>query len=330
MDNMFTSDEVIEKLKELERSLLKRVFEDSYCDSLRTYDLIRHLEDKDRELGLRDSAEFSRLMDGLRKLSSSIGSHINGKHGERLAFKTLRCLRGENLIIPNVALENGGSFEEFDHIVITGAGVFVIEVKNYSHNAVIDESGVLRCGRVAYNVGERVLEKTQALWDAIRFASEGFLSIDDIHCVLLFVNDEHKVSDYFHRVPVKRRGQIVYDINEATKNGRSLSKEEMRRIKAAIVTRSVPALFGMPVDSQELIASLDVVLDLIEDKTKRGNAEAFVEMSADPEPQTEVAKPHGDRTPGWIPWVAAAVAATAATALGAIGLSGYGRRPINA
>ena len=329
MDNAFTNDEIIERLKELERSLLKKVFEDSYCDSLRTYDLIRHLENKDRELGLGDSAEFSKLMDGLRKVSSSIGARINGKYGERLASKTLRCLRGESLLIPNVALENGGSFEEFDHIVITGAGVFVIEVKNYSNNAVIDEAGVLHCGHVTYNVGERMLEKTQALWDAISFASEGFLSIDDIHCILLFVNDEYKVSDYFHRVSVKRRGQIVYDINEATKNGRSLSGEEMRRIKAAIVTRNVPALFGMPVDSQELIASLDAVLDLIEDKTKHGNAEAFVEMPTDSEPKTEVAEPHGNRTLGWIPWVAAAVAATAATALGAIGLSGYGRRPIN-
>ena len=56
MDNVFTNDEIIEKLKGLEKSLLKRVFGDFYCDSLRTYN--RHLGGKNRELVLQNNAKF--------------------------------------------------------------------------------------------------------------------------------------------------------------------------------------------------------------------------------------------------------------------------------
>ena len=43
MSKTFTTEEILERLKSLEGLLLERVFETSYSENLRTYDLIDHL-----------------------------------------------------------------------------------------------------------------------------------------------------------------------------------------------------------------------------------------------------------------------------------------------
>ena len=275
MNETYEKDEIIDRLKKLEADLLRRVFKSSYSESLRTYDLVNHMKSKARELGLDDCEPFVMLLGDLDRLSASIGGLINGHRGERAAEKSLQCLRGENLVLTGIALRNGESFEEYDEIVITHAGVFLIEVKNFSRDALIDEGGVLRCGPCAYNVGERMREKEHAFWDAIRFSASDFMNEDDVHSMLLFVNDTTKVSDFFHRIPLKRRGQIVYDIEEASRDDRLLTWEEMRRIRSAIVMRKVEARFPMPIDAEKLANELETVLSLIKAKTTevdRGSA----------------------------------------------------------
>ena len=325
MNETFTSEEILDKLKGLESRLLKRVFDASYSENLRTYDLIDHLEGKACEYSLVEDGDYVSLIRDLRKLGSSIGALINGKRGESMAAKTLKCLSGEDLVLSNVALENGGSFEEYDQIVIARSGVYVIEVKNYSRAALIGEDGILRCGAVTYNVGERMLEKRRALWDAIRFSSEGFMSEDDIHCMLLFVNDDFKVSDYFHRVPVKRRGQIVYDIRDADRGGLGLEWEEMKRISSAIVTRKVPATFPMPVDPDLMVTRLEAVLTLIE-AMATDNLVA-TEVSPVDElkdcPANKSISSISDRVVEWLPVAAALL-------LGAIGIGGYAKCTLKA
>ena len=52
MSKTYTNEEILERLKSLEGLLLERVFETSYSESLRTYDLIDHLRSKAHDLGL--------------------------------------------------------------------------------------------------------------------------------------------------------------------------------------------------------------------------------------------------------------------------------------
>lgn len=77
-------------LKSLEGLLLERVFETSYSESLRTYDLIDHLRSKAHDLGLEGEDTYAALIRDLEKLSSTIGGLINGKRGELLAAKSLQ------------------------------------------------------------------------------------------------------------------------------------------------------------------------------------------------------------------------------------------------
>ena len=52
MSKTYTNEEILERLKSLEGLLLERVFETSYSESLRTYDLIDYLRSK--ALGWRE------------------------------------------------------------------------------------------------------------------------------------------------------------------------------------------------------------------------------------------------------------------------------------
>ena len=337
MNKTYSKEEILNQLKELEASLLKRVFESSYSENLRTYDLVNHIKSKTCELGLDNGEAVSALLRDLDRLSFAIGGLINGNRGERMAEKSLSCLRCDSIALSGIALQNGSSFEEYDEIVITSSGVFLIEVKNFKHDAVVDECGILRCGACTYNVGERMREKEHALWNAIRFSASDFATEADIHSMLLFVNDDMKVSDFFYRVPIERRGQIVYDIEDARRTGRTLSREEMNRSRSSLIMRKVEAKFPMPIDAEEIACELESAICLIEEKAKAVGSSAVTpkhdEVGA--KAASTVFHPEEDNGPAkptvsplaskWLPAAAIATLGLAAGIGGAIMAAGLER-----
>ena len=134
---------------------MERVFETSYSESLRTYDLIDHLRSKTHDLGLEGEDAYTALIRDLEKLSSTIGGLINGRRGELLAAKSLRCLRGDSLLLSNIALPNGDSFEEYDQVLIARSGIYVIEVKNYRNAAFAPTTSASECARRCMPFGMR-------------------------------------------------------------------------------------------------------------------------------------------------------------------------------
>ena len=315
MSKTYTNAEILDRLKSLEGLLLERVFETSYSESLRTYDLIDHLRSKAHDLGLEGEDTYAALIRDLEKLSSTIGGLINGKRGELLAAKSLR---GDSLLLSNIALPNGGSFEEYDQILIARSGVYVIEVKNYRNDVVIDDGGILRCGPRSYNVGERMREKMHALWDAIQFSSDGCMSEEDVHGMLLFVNNEASVTDFFHRVPVMRCGQLVYSIEDANRCDEKLSWEDMVRIKSVLLARKTAAEFPMPLDENRVKSELEDFLDLVEAKTAKDAAKSIAAGHNEVDsPTTLDNHARHSQLPSWVP---AAAAVISGLAIGAGGL----------
>lgn len=306
MGKTYTNEEILEQLKSLEGLLLERVFETSYSESLRTYDLIDHLRSKAHDLGLEGEDTYTDLIRDLEKLSSTIGGLINGKRGEFLAAKSLKCLRGDSLLLSNIALPNGGSFEEYDQVLIARSGVYVIEVKNYRNDVVIDDGGILHCSLHSYNVGERMREKMHALWDAIQFSSDGYMTEEDVHGMLLFVNNDASVTDHFRRVPVMRCGQIVYSIEDANRCDEKLSWEDMVRIKSVLLARKTAAEFPMPLDENRVKGELENFLDLVEAETAKDAAKPIGanHKKAD-SPTTLDNHARHSKLPSWVPAVAA-------------------------
>lgn len=318
MINTYTNEEILERLKSLEGLLLERVFETSYSENLRIYDLIDHLRSKAHDLGLEGEDTYVALIRDLEKLSSTIGGMINGRRGEFLAAKSLGCLRGDSMLLSNIALPNGGSFEEYDQVLIARSGVCVIEVKNYRNDVVIDDGGILRCGPRSYNVGERMREKMHALWDAVRFSSDGYMTEEDVHGMLLFVNNDASVTDLSHRVPVMRCGQIVYSIEDANQCDEKLSWEDMARIKSVLLARRTAAEFPMPLDENRVKGELEDFLYLVEAEIAKDAAKSItasheeVDSPTAPDNHARHSQP-----PSWIPAVAAVISGLA---IGAGGL----------
>ena len=312
MSKTYTNEEILERLKSLEGLLLERVFETSYSESLRTYDLIDHLRSKAHDLGLEGEDTYTALIRDVEKLSSTIGGLINGKRGELLAAKSLKCLRGDSLLLSSIALPNGDSFEEYDQVLIARSGVYVIEVKNYRNDVVIDDGGILHCGHRSYNVGERMREKMHALWDAIRFSSDGCMSEEDVHGMLLFVNNDASVTDFFHRVPVMRCGQIVYSIEDATRCDEKLSWEDMVRIKSVLLARRTAAEFPMPLDENRVKGELEDFLNLVEVETAKDAAESMAAGHNEADsPTTLDNHVRHAQLPNWVPAVAAVISGLA-------------------
>lgn len=318
MNKTYTNEEILERLKSLEGLLLERVFETFYSESLRTHDLVDHLRSKAHDLGLEGEDTYAALIRDLERLGSTIGGMINGRRGELLAAKSLRCLRGDSMLLSNIALPNGGSFEEYDQVLIARSGVYVIEVKNYRNDVVIDDGGILHCGLRSYNVGERMREKMHALWDAVRFSSDGYMTEEDVHGMLLFVNNDASVTDHFHRVPVMRCGQIVYSIEDANRCDEKLSWEDMVRIKSVLLARRTAAEFPMPLDENRVKGELEDFLDLVEAETAKDAAKSIAAGHEEVDPPTTLDnRSRHPQLPSWVPAVAAVISGLA---IGAGGL----------
>ena len=194
----------------------------------------------------------------------------------------------------------------------------MIEVKNYRNDVVIDDGGILRCGPRSYNVGERMREKMHALWDAIQFSSDGCMSEEDVNGMLLFVNNEASVTDFFHRVPVMRCGQIVYSIEDANRCDEKLSWEDMVRIKSVLLARKTAAEFPMPLDENRVKSELEDFLDLVEAKTAKNAAKSIAAGHNEVDSSTTLDNhARHSQLPSWVPAVAAVISGLA---IGAGGL----------
>lgn len=222
------------------------------------------------------------------------------------------------MLLSNIALPNGDSFEEYDQVLIARSGIYVIEVKNYRNDVVIDDGGILCCGLHSYNVGERMREKMHALWDAVQFSSDGCMTEEDVHGMLLFVNNDASVTDLFHRVPVMRCGQIVYSIEDADRCDEKLSWEDMVRIKSVLLARKTAAEFPMPLDENRVKGELEDFLNLVEVEIAKDAAESIAAGHNEVDsPATFDSHARHSQLPSWVPAVAAAISGLA---IGAGGL----------
>lgn len=160
----YTHDQLLDGMKGFERVALREVFREGYSDSLRTYHLASHFRDVASQYALCDTEVYGRLSMELNQLIRAISSLVNGARGERYMSRALSWLKCENEILFNVELEYGGERCECDAIVITPAGIEIVESKFLNHNAVIDSDGFfhdwLRSRERSYNVGEKCAQRS--------------------------------------------------------------------------------------------------------------------------------------------------------------------------
>ena len=269
---LYTHDEFKNECLAFEQELLRRVFQDEYRDNLRLFDLIRHLEHIALDRSFYDSEVFSELINGLKELRFLIASNINGDKGERRARCVLEWLPIDHEVIYGLQLVCDGRVDEYDAIVITVDGIFVVEVKYSACDMVIDRLGNLRSKtrtrHGVYNIGERMQSKEFTLWKILQ---ESELEIDraQIHGVLLYANNDSDIDDRFGRVKVCRCGDINYYICDYNSSEREVDHESIRRIAEALSQAGTPASFAPDIDLDGLREDFETVLAMIEDRSEK-------------------------------------------------------------
>lgn len=270
----YNHEELLEGDKVFERALLKEVFQDEYSDSLRAYDLVSHVKSRATQHGLSDNQVLCALIYDLEHLSREIGSLVNGARGEQLAHWALQRLPIHNEKLCNIQLCHEGEEAEYDDIVITPHGVFIVEAKFYSSAVVIDSDGMLK-GRYshlpgAYNVGERMQSKEYVLWKTLENALGGFVTRDQIHGVLLNTNKYQQIEDEFGRVPVKSCGSVNYYIGDFTCE--AFTEAQIQTIKDALLDAAVEIRHEPALDYDRIRRNFAETLVLLDGVAKRQQA----------------------------------------------------------
>ena len=250
----YTHDQLLDGMKGFEHVALREVFREGYSDSLRTYHLASHFRDVASQYALCDTEVYGRLSMELNQLIRAISSLVNGARGERYMSRALSWLKCENEILFNVELEYGGERCEYDAIVITPAGIEIVESKFLNHNAVIDSDGFfhdwLRSRERSYNVGEKMRAKEHVLFNTIEAASPGSVPRSCIRSILFAANNNAIVEDHFGLVDVCNSGQLCPVIER--RNGQVLQRDARTAAAETITNARQIFLYEPPIDFDQL------------------------------------------------------------------------------
>ena len=250
----FTHDQLLDGVKDFEQAALREVFREGYSGSLRAYDLSAHFRDMASKYALCDTEVYGRLSLGLHHLSREISALVNGARGERYMARALGWLKCENEVLLNVELEYEGERCEYDAIVVTPAGIDIVESKFFNYHSEIDSDGFFhdraRSRERSYNVGEKMRAKEHVLFSVIEAASPGTVPRSCIRSVLFVANNNAVVEDRFGLVDVCNSGQVCPLIEG--RRGEALDRDARSAVVNAVEDAKQAFLYEPPLDFDQL------------------------------------------------------------------------------
>lgn len=293
IEKAYTHDQLLDGVKGFEQAALREVFREGYSDSLRAYDLSAHFRDMASRYALCDTEVYGRLSWGLQRLSREISALVNGARGERYMARALGWLKCENEVLLNVELEYEGERCEYDAIVVTPAGIDIVESKFFNYHAEIDSDGFFhdraRSRERSYNVGEKMRAKEHVLFSVIEAASPGAVPRSCVRSVLFVANNNAVVEDRFGLVDVCNSGQICPLIEG--RKGEFLDRDARSVVADAVEGARQTFLYESPLDFDQLrsdIADFIVMTERAAARSDEVAEEHAVEVEA---PMTDASAP---------------------------------------
>ena len=261
---LYTNQEIVDKLVELQAAMAKGVFEKTHAEHMRERDILIHFEALATEHGLSESETFIRFKNNMNELGYTIGSFIKGMNGERIARRALKLLSFERniKILYNVELEDEDAQAEYDAIVIAPYGMFVVEVKNWGASMVISPNGLLQHedgNGIVYDLPGRMSVK-----EALLRTHLGELFPESYTSMLLLSNERAKLVDEYKQIPISFGGGISYEIKAYNKNGQILTEKQIAAIANKILESHKEQRALCPVNCAEIIEDYAVLMAQIE------------------------------------------------------------------
>ena len=152
----------------------------------------------------------------------------------------------------NVQLEDEDAQAEYDAIVITPYGMFVVEMKNWGAPMTISPNGLLTRNDdsgIVYDLPGRMSVKEALLREHLQE-----LFPKNYHNMLLLSNERAQVQDNYHQISVSYGGGISYEIKSYGKSGNTLTEEQVTKIADTILANHNEQRALCSVRCEEIIA----------------------------------------------------------------------------
>jgi len=261
---LYTNQEIVDLLMELQKTMITGVYEKTHAEYMREKDLMVHFATLAAEYGLKETETYKRFEKNMNDLGYTIGSFLKGMKGERIARRALKLIfYDKNVkILYNIALEDEDAQAEYDAIVITPYGLFVVEVKNWGAEMHIDENGILRRNDqdIKYDLPGRMSVKEGLLREYL-----GDIFPDKYQGIVLFSNENAKVQDDYKRMPLCYGGGIVYSIRAFDKGEELLTAGQINEIAERITSNHKEQRALCKVNCEEIIEDYATLMAAIEE-----------------------------------------------------------------
>lgn len=280
LDVLYTNEEIIENLDELQRAMASGLFAATHVECARARDIMAGMERLAIDHGLESTPEFQRLSSNMSYLGYTIGSLIKGRTGERNTMKALQLLAlDKNVrILYNIAIQDGEAQTEYDAIVLAPYGVFVVEVKNYSESMRITETGMLEKLEnpgFQYNLAGRMNCKEYLL----RKALANILPATHYHGLLLYANEYSRLVDDFKRIQICYRNTVVQDIQAFDMGIAVLSQEQLTEMEKKLESVHSPRRYACKVNCAAIKDDFSYLMERIASNADIANGAAADDIS---------------------------------------------------
>ncbi len=259
-EDLFTNEEQEQKLVGFQSAICHVMLSSGITERITPRDITSFLERLAHENGVDEDETFQRLREGMKNLGFLIGSLKKGAKGEKRTRDGLRNLEFSPgvKILYNITLDDGTDRTEYDAIVLTPYGIFVVEAKNFNGDARITEKGILvrkddRFGE--YNLGEKMNRKEFLLRSCL-----GELASVPYHALLLYVNEQVDIEDEYHQIPITYCNTVAKTIQQFDHGDELIMSEELKQIEAEITSHQIDARYPCGVDCQQIIEDLTAIM----------------------------------------------------------------------
>ncbi len=270
-EERYTNQEIVYSLVDLQEAMANEVFAINHADHFAARDIMLHFGALAAEYGLQESDEFRRLAMNMRSLGCTIGSLKKGFAGERRTKEGLRVMTFDPdvQILYNLTLQDEVSKTEYDAIVITPYGIFVVEAKNFRGAAYINEKGMLQRQDDAvaeYNLGEKMNNKEFLLRNCL-----GDLASVPYQGLLLYVDESASIIDDYKQIPIVFCNTVASVIRGYDNGENHISPEQVREIVKRITAHSVESKYPCRVDCRQIIDDFALLMSEIEERADEAN-----------------------------------------------------------
>ena len=281
-EERYTNQEVVDSLVDLQEAMANEVFALNHADHFAARDIMLHFGALAAEYGLQESDEFHRLSMNMRSLGCKIGSLKKGFAGERRTKEGLRVMTFDPdvRILYNLTLQDEVSKTEYDAIVITPYGIFVVESKNFRGAAYINEKGMLQRQDdvlAEYNLGEKMNNKEFLLRNCL-----GDLASVPYQGLLLYVDESANIIDDYKQIPIVFCNTVASVIRGFDKGENHISSEQVREIVKRITEHSVENKYPCRVDCRQIIDDFALLMSEIEERADEVNQKENDKVAARP------------------------------------------------